>query len=286
MSAIAYITDSKMLEFHRLSSHDTMNFWRPSANISFSDFGVDDLVFFLSKDKEHRKGNEKGVVGFGRVRSMMAASVRSTWKRYGELNGYRDLDDFKEAILKITKEEKVPEKISSFYLENVCFFQPVYLSECGIQISRNVESYIYLKPEDKVVALLEVAKNNGDLWTGFAENVRKIEQEEALYALFQAHSRIGDIPLSDSRKAENAMKRYQKSNDSYSFVQGSKNELYRCGENGLEVLFYYDKSIDQRLLLGQACLYNLYIKRYEEMKYPIRFIGIDKEGRKKSLFQE
>ena len=105
--------------------------------------------------------------------------------------------------------------------------------------------------------------------------------------MFQAHQKIKDIPVKDGdRKAENAMKRYQKANGEYSFVQGSLNELYRFSDNGLEVLFYYDKSIDQRLLLGQACLYNLYIKRYEEIRYPIRFIGIDREGKRKSLFQE
>ena len=73
MSAIAYITDSKMLELHRLNNHKAINFWRPSANTAFSDFSQGDLLFFLSKDKEHRKKNEKGVVGFGRLKDISSA---------------------------------------------------------------------------------------------------------------------------------------------------------------------------------------------------------------------
>ena len=46
MSAIAYITDSKMLELHRLNNHRTINFWRPSGNINFTEFGEGDLLFF------------------------------------------------------------------------------------------------------------------------------------------------------------------------------------------------------------------------------------------------
>ena len=74
MSAIAYITDSKMLELHRLNNHKTMNFWRLSKNINFSDFSTGDLVFFLSKDKEHRNKSEKGIVGFGRVSKINVSS--------------------------------------------------------------------------------------------------------------------------------------------------------------------------------------------------------------------
>ena len=79
MSAIAYITDSKMLELHRLNNHKAINFWRPSANTAFSDFREGDLLFFLSKDKEHKKKNEKGIVGFGRLQSISTASPKMMW---------------------------------------------------------------------------------------------------------------------------------------------------------------------------------------------------------------
>ena len=124
MSAIAYVTDSKMLELHRLNRHKTMNFWRLSTNISFSAFHEDDLVFFLSKDKEHRNKDEKGIVGFGRLKKMSVASIKKMWERYGIYNGYQTLDDFKQAILKVAKDKKLPKKISGFYLENVTFSNP------------------------------------------------------------------------------------------------------------------------------------------------------------------
>ena len=63
MGAIAYITDSKLLELHRLNAHRTMNFWRLSAKTGFTDFQKGDLVFFLSKDKAHMRKKEKGIVG-------------------------------------------------------------------------------------------------------------------------------------------------------------------------------------------------------------------------------
>ena len=119
MSAIAYVTDSKMLELHRLNNHETMNFWRLSNNVNFSDFGKGDLVFFLSKDKEHKKRSEKGIVGFGRVTDISVASVKTMWERHGIYNGYNSLNEFKEAILRVSKDRKLPSKISSFLLEDV-----------------------------------------------------------------------------------------------------------------------------------------------------------------------
>ena len=180
MSAIAYITDSKMLELHRLNNHKIMNFWRPSGNINFTDFGEDDLLFFLSKDKEHRKKKEKGIVGFGRVKQMQTASTKTMWDRYGIYNGYNTYEEFKEAILKVCKDKKLPKKISGFLLEDVTFFQPVYLSECGMKISNNIESYIYLKSEKTVLNLLDLAKQSGDLWSDFTGNAQAIEKEKLL----------------------------------------------------------------------------------------------------------
>ena len=202
MAAIAYITDSKMLELHRLNRHKTINFWRISTNTNFSDFMEGDLVFFLSKDKEHRQGNEKGIVGFGRLAHFTSGSIKTMWDRYGVNNGYRTLEEFKEAILRVSKDKRLPKKISGFYLENVTFFQPVYLSECGMQISDRVESYVYLKDEDVVVKLLTLAKDAGDIWS--SDNLKAIRAEELLYALFRTHRKIKDISMNDkaARKAK------------------------------------------------------------------------------------
>lgn len=261
MSAIAYITDSRMLEMHRLNNHKTMNFWRLSNNVNFSDFNKGDLVFFLSKDKQHANKNEKGVVGFGRLEHISLCSIKTMWEKYGVLNGYRDLDEFKEAIRKVSKDKKLPRKISSFYLVNVTFFQPVYLSECGMKISNKVESYIYLKPDDITYKLLELAKQSSDLWTDVTLNNKAIDEEERLLLLHQTHKNIKDVFVSNSsyKKANRILKQFIQDNNEYDFIQGSNNEIFKMKDKYLEIIFYYDKNIDEKLLIGQANLYRYYL---------------------------
>ena len=257
MSAIAYVTDSKMLELHRLNRHKTMNFWRLSTNISFSAFHEDDLVFFLSKDKEHRKKDEKGIVGFGRLKKMSVASIKTMWERYGIYNGYQTLEDFKQAILKVAKDKKLPKKISSFYLENVTFFQPVYLSECGVDLSNKVESYIYLKDPEVVRKLLALAKHSGDLWTGTSEDQEAIAEEEKRFELFTIHEEIKDIGQDEKtqKKAVKVLKKYMEEHPEYRPLYDSTNELYRINSDLIEVVFYHDRSVDLKTLAGQAFLY-------------------------------
>ena len=285
MAAIAYITDSKMLELHRLNGHKTINFWRISTNTNFSDFMEGDLVFFLSKDKEHRKGNEKGIVGFGRLAHFTLGSIRTMWDRYGVNNGYRNLEEFKEAILKVSKDRKLPKKISGFYLENVTFFQPVYLSECGMKISDRVESYVYLKQEEVVEKLLSLAKEAGDIWSSYSDNLKAIRTEELLYALFRSHRKIGDINLTDktARKAKKVLQQYMENKKGYRFVQGSGSELYKADDHNIEIIFYRDKDIDDKLLYGQASLYRYYMNRYCDAYYRLRFNCSDEDDETKYI---
>lgn len=283
MAAIAYITDSKMLELHRLNRHKTINFWRISTNINFSDFMEGDLVFFLSKDKEHRQGNEKGIVGFGRLAYFTSGSIKTMWDRYGVNNGYRTIEEFKEAILRVSKDKKLPKKISGFYLENVTFFQPVYLSECGMQISDRVESYVYLKEEDVVVKLLTLAKDAGDIWS--SDNLKAIRTEELLYALFRTHRKIRDITVTDktARKAKKTLQQYLENNEGYRFVQGSVSELYKADDYNIDLVFYRDKDIDDKLLIGQTSLYRYYMNRFCDAYYRLRFSCSDEDDEMKYI---
>ena len=275
MSCIAYITDSKMLELHRLNNHKTMNFWRLSNNMSFSDFSYGDLVFFLSKDKIHSREKEKGIVGFGRLVSMNLCSVNKMWEKYGSLNGYNSLDDFKAAIMKVSKDKKLPKKISSFYLESVTFFQPIYLSECGMTISNNVESYIYLG-NDVSDKLLSIAKESNDLWSSFSDNSETIEQEEMLRALFETHEKIKDVPVNQKneknvrREIENRLE-----NSVYRHMNNSINEIYYLKDKYLEIVFYHDNKTDDRLLIGQARLYLYYMSSYCNKELTIKFKTTD-----------
>ena len=255
MSSIAYITDNKMLEHHRLNNHNAMNFWRVTANVNFSDFGSDDLVFFLSKDKEQMNNKEKGIVGFGRVKQIHIETIKKMWEMYGDLNGYKTIEEFKDAIISVSKDKKLPRKISSFYLENVMFFQPIYLSECGMEISRNVESYVYLKPEELVIKLLELAKENKDIWSNVDDKL--IEEETNLYSIFLSHKIIGDINYEEKlkKKINKNLKKYLQENPKYKFIKNSNTELYKLNNNELEIVYYHDKDIDDRLLIGQATIF-------------------------------
>lgn len=263
MSSIAYVTDSKMLEMHRLNAHKTMNFWRLSNKINFSDFKKGDLVFFLSKDKKHLLKKEKGIVGYGRLKDIHLSSIKSMWNKYKEENGFNTYDEFIEALTKLSKNNKLPDKISSFYLENVNFFQaPIYLSECGMKISNNVESYIYLKADDITLKILEYAKASPDLWSN--SDISNIEEDELRYKLTIAHKNIGDIKLNEklSKRTNRVLRKYIKDND-YEFVPGSNQELFRIIGNKLEILLYNDKEVEKRLLIGQAILYMHYLSDFD-----------------------
>ncbi len=279
MSAIAYVTDSKMLELHRLNRHKTMNFWRLSTNISFSAFHEDDLVFFLSKDKEHRWKDEKGIVGFGRLKTMSVASIKTMWERYGIYNGYQSLEDFKQAILKVAKDRKLPKKISGFYLENVTFFQPVYLSECGIDLSNKVESYIYLKDPDVVMKLLALAKHSGDLWTGTSEDQEAISEEEKRYVLFKIHEEIKDIEQDEKtrKRANKALKKYMEEHPNFRPLYDSGNELYHINNDLIEIVFYHDRYSEMKTLAGQAFLYRKRFRDYFPDRYALLFHCSDED---------
>ena len=281
MSAIAYITDSKMLELHRLNNHKAINFWRPSANTTFSDFSQGDLLFFLSKDKEHRKKNEKGVVGFGRLKDISSASPAKMWKSYGIYNGYSNYEEFKEAIIRVSKDKQLPKKISAFYLENVTFFQPVYLSECGMKVSEKLESYIYLKDSAVVNSLLDLAGSYNDLWSDLGDNKSSIEEEKRRYALFSVHDIIKDIASDEKlyKRSQRIMKKFAEVNKEYSFINGSLNELYRLDGDKLLIVFYNDKQTDYKSLIGQAVLYRYYLDKYDDLKLKLRFMTSDGNSR-------
>jgi len=274
MSAIAYITDSKLLEHHRLNANTTMNFWRVSATLNFSNFTEGDLLFFLSKDKEHMRNSEKGIVGYGRLNKTSICSPKSMWDNYTTSNGYNNYDEFKESIRKVSKDGKLPSKISSLYLTDVCFFQsPIYLSECGIEISKNVESFIYINPEETVIKLLDYAKDYIDIWSSSEDLPLKINEQQLEYAVKLAHKDIGDY-ISDEKKlkvAHKTMLKLKDDNPILKFVGNSLLDLFLINEKDILITLYYEKGVDKRLLVGQAELYKQNIMKYYRSAYRLYF---------------
>ena len=185
MSSIAYISDAKMLEFHRLQNNRKMNFWRLN-NKGFTDFCQGEFIFFLSKDRRMMRNREKGIIGYGTLEGIDSLSVRKMWNKYGSYNGYSSYEEFSEALNKLSDKGEMPKKISSLVVGDVVFFQgPIYLSEFDYNISRNIESYIYL--EDKVtVSILKKASEIGlDVWT-HPEKENKVDLDIIRVELFEA----------------------------------------------------------------------------------------------------
>lgn len=274
MSAIAYITDSKMLDLIRLKAKSTMNFWRPSLSTSFSDFNEGDLIFFLSKDKAYLKDKEKGIVGFGKVDSIITNSPNTMWNKFGEENGYNTYEEFKEAICKVSKDHELPSKISSFYLKNVVFLQaPIYLSECGMNISNNIESYTYIKPENVVIKILEYAKNNVDLWSSSEMLADRIDDEQLSYAIYLTHKEIGDYSINEDKLkvAKRMMKQVLINNPMCKPIGDSNLDLCLVNERNVLIVLYNNKDIDKRLLIGQAELYKRNIGKYYPNAYKLYF---------------
>ena len=279
MSSIAYITDSKLLDNHRLNQNKQINFWRLSTKTNFSDFGEDDLVFFLSKDKRHLSVNkEKGIVGFGKLKSVNIGSPKAMWKKFDRLNGYNSYEKFVAAIEKVNLNE-LPDKISSFYLEDVTFFQnPIYLSECGMKISKNIESYIYLDDE-ATFKLLEYSKNNCDIWSSNSHHEERIVEEEIGLALSMSFKKIKDPNIDRSKKvkARKAMQNYIKENSGFSFIRGSSLSVYHAYDRYISITFYKDKDIDLKSLIGSAILYRKYLATYYPHPLTIIFNTTDKD---------
>lgn len=236
MSSIAYITDKKMIEFHRLNGNASINFWRPSSSKRFTDFHPGDLLFFLAKGTERGPLKEKGLIGYGRYSQAIKLSFKQMWNQYGRLNGYPTEEALKEAILKVSKEKNLAHQFSCLKLTNIVFFQsPVYLSELGLHISSNLESYLYLDKEDPQTtsSILKKAKEVGiDSWTSIvsdnAPSDRVFEEDLIRHILT---TKINDLPNhnhkpEDQRKALRLLTTHQKNNPDMHWLNDHKQELF------------------------------------------------------------
>ncbi len=167
MASIAYVSDQNMLDYHRINGNQNAVFWRVSTK-KFSSYQPGDLLFFLAKGSENARHNEKGIVGYGCFVEEKQLSIATLWKKYETETGYRSKEELISAIQKTTKKEALPEKISCLLLKNVIFFQgPIYLSELGIKLPSNLESFTYLDAHEGHVTLelLQQAKEIGiDYW--------------------------------------------------------------------------------------------------------------------------
>jgi hypothetical protein len=245
MSSIAYITDKNMIEFHRLNGNSTISFWRPSAGKRFTDFNHGDLLFFLAKGTELKLTGEKGIIGYGRFQHSVQHSFRQMWNIYGNLNGYETTEDFKDAILRVSKSKTLPTSLSSLILNEIVFFQaPVYLSEFGMRISNNLESFIYLdkdNPQMTVNILLKANDIGVDAWSSavspYALSSSVFDDDLARHII---QFRLSNIPAisteKETRKQSKYLLEFSKKEENLQWIDERKQELVRFSEKGLEII--------------------------------------------------
>ena len=167
MSSIAYITDQRLIENVRSSGNRELNFWRLSMK-NFESFSEGSLLFFIDSRLQSRNNKEKGIIGFGRATSFQKMSPKKMWETYRSVNGYHDLMSFYDAILSAGKSDEMPKSVQSIYLDSIVIFKgPLYLSEIGVNLPLQLESFAYLDRDNShnTASLLEKVKEIGiDTW--------------------------------------------------------------------------------------------------------------------------
>ena len=282
MASILHITDKDMIEFHRLNGNSAFNFWRPSSSKKFADFKKGDFLFFLAKGSERRR--EKGIIGYGRCSNLSSCSFDYMWKKYESRNGYGNKKSCYEAILKVSKEHKMPNRLNCIELDDVVFFSsPIYLSEFDMKISNKLESFTYIDKEDPYLSAKVINKANQfgiDVWTtSLTENESK--QKLAIHALQLLCSNIGQpLMRTGGKNTKQFIKAYNEKLKQCLPLIGSDEDSLEVVENRiyLNIPFLLNDGNERSKLqnaLGKYQVYNGHLKTISIDYLPpitIRFI--------------
>lgn len=270
MASILHICDAQMIEFHRINGNKTINFWRPSPSKRFSNFHIGDYLFFYVR-LANRK--EKAIVGYGHLAKITSMSFNNMWNTYKEENGYASKEAFKEAIIRLNKDNIVPAKLTGLYLHDVAFFQsPLFLSEIGIHISKRLESYCYLDKEDDMATakVLRYANEVGlDLWTSMIsnDNSDNFKKDENIYILKQTiieHALV--LTNKQNRKAMHLLH-----DASIKFINNIKYMGYRYDD---DKLILYMAIIDEPNMLEMMVGHALLLKKELHDKFNLKICFI------------
>ncbi len=270
MASILHICDAQMIEFHRINGNKTINFWRPSPSKRFSNFHIGDYLFFYVR-LANRK--EKAIVGYGHLAKITSMSFNNMWNTYKEENGYASKEAFKEAIIRLNKDNIVPAKLTGLYLHDVAFFQsPLFLSEIGIHISKRLGSYCYLDKEDDMATakVLRYANEVGlDLWTSMIsnDNSDNFKKDENIYILKQTiieHALI--LSNRQNRKAMHLLH-----DASIKFINNIKYMGYRYDD---DKLILYMAIIDEPNMLEMMVGHALLLKKELHDKFNLKICFI------------
>lgn len=294
MSSIAYVTDPKMIEYHRLCGNRTINFWRLSSQKRFSDFRKGDLLFFYTRSA---KGKRKGFVGYAHYESSQKMSLRSMWNKYGRNNGYDSKEQLEEAVRKASRDGQIPAEMSCLTLKDVVFFiSPVYPEDAGIQISPQLESYCYLDQENPqaTVRILQLAEKIGiDVWSTAQsyESESIFREDEIRHRLAQINRIIGNASRSrkEDQKARSLAREFVK-NDGWEMIRSSQTDCLRITGDKVTIAIpfvHQVKNRDERRieLFGRIALYKLYIAKTGLDLGTLRFEAIQADEDQPDIIQ-
>ena len=295
MSSIAYVTDSNMIEYHRLCGNRRFNFWRLSARTAFSDFGKGDLLFFYAYGR-HRK--KKGFVGYAHFDSAKRMSLKQMWKQYGSLNGFETRQELEEAIMRASRDNEIPEKMSCLLLYDAVFFnEPVFPRDVGLRLNENLESYMYLdrNQPDMTVQILRRAREAGlDTWA--SSQSKETEQVFEFDEIREILSMIAKECGPESRSAEEKRKARKLiaplvEQEGFERIRGSEADVMRTDETGTVVAMPFVTSSGKetariRELLGKMTWYRIRAIQYGlPGKLSFQVLVQETEGQKDFLLE-
>ncbi len=279
MASIVYLTDRNMIEYHRLNGSKAMNFWRPTTSRRISDFRPGDLLFFLAKGTERGITKEKGIVGYGRFQKSHALSFSQMWKIYNHQNGYDQQQELYEAIIKVSKNKKMPKTLSCLYLVDIVYFQaPIYLSEIGVKISKMIESYFYLDKDDSMATakILAKAKEVGvDRWSAIINDqdigVQAFENDYCKHIVSEAIGKLGNIYSETEKKraykvCQSLLLNFNKQELNAEMIKAEHNTIVIVEKNAIKVFIplvssLKDMVVKIQLLIGHITLLESMIKQ-------------------------
>lgn len=271
MASIAYITDGKMMEFHRLNGNQTMNFWRLSSQKQFAHFYPGDYLFFLAKGSEKKTTKEKGIIGYGKFQSAKSMSLTQMWNHYETLNGFASKQEFKEAVKKVSKNKQIPKVMHGLYLTEILFFNsPIYLSEIDISISTNLESFIYLDKQgvQATVKILKKAQLIGiDTWQAAIDasiNQEIFKTDVIVHVIAKKTNEIIDYRKPESK----LLKKFLQSNQNgWDYIKGTRQGLFHAKNKQILLPLEFknkDKDVDFFEVIGKLVVIKNQLKNEPE----------------------
>lgn len=286
MSSIAYVTDEKMLEYHRLCCNSSILFWRLTTRNKFTDFKEGDLLFFYARNPKLRS-KKKMFVGYGHYAGTKRLSLKQMWKQYSTRTGYDNFHDLQEAIHKAAKGD-IPKTMLCLELNQIVFFtSPVYPQEVGLDIPAKLESYYYLDQKDPrtTVRILQKASKYGvDIWTQNENETPEdiFLQDEIRHVIALSFLELGEEKVPErERSLARRLAKEKCSQPQWEFVRNSKLDCIHIRKDRIDIAipFTWNTVNEQeriQQILGRMTYYAMKLLK-NKISLPVHFEVLTEE---------